>query len=113
MRSTSIEYIMKDNRSKCHQARNRRPGDCFIHVAKCEVVPKAIPMATQKSFSRTVIQNDSQLVVNAIKGKIGVPKDIMNLVEDIKYLLTHFIECKVEYYNINSDPDILAEKTHL
>lgn len=41
---------------------------------------------------RIIIQIDSQLAVNAINGKIGVQNEIINLVEDIKYLLTHFSE---------------------
>lgn len=32
------------------------------------------------------INTDSQIVINAVEGKITVPRDIINLVEDIKGL---------------------------
>lgn len=35
-------------------------------------------------YSKVCINTDSQIVVNAVNGKIVAPKDIINLVEDIK-----------------------------
>lgn len=35
------------------------------------------------------MQSDSQLVVNSINGKICVPKEIIDLVEDVRYYYLH------------------------
>lgn len=76
---------------------------------------EAILMAIRRSVSRIIIQSDSQLVVNAINGKIGALKDIINLVADIKFFLTCFSECRLEYYNgaIKTDVDVLAKMIHV
>lgn len=34
-----------------------------------------------------IAQSNSQLVVNSINGKMGIPKDILNILEDVKFLL--------------------------
>lgn len=41
-------------------------------------------MTNQKNLHMITIESDSQLVVNAIKGKSYSLKDIINLVEDIR-----------------------------
>lgn len=72
-------------------------------------------MAIQKSVVRIIIQSGSHFVGNAISGKIGVPKDIIKLVEDIRYLLTNFMESRLEYCNrtVNRNVDVLAKMAHL
>lgn len=57
---------------------------------------EAILMAIQKRIKSTIVQSTSLLVVNSINGKIDVPKDILNLVEDVKYLLARFSDTKIE-----------------
>lgn len=57
-------------------------------------------MTVQKSFSQVIFQSDSQLVVNYINRKMGVPKDIVNLVEYVKYLLTRFSDSGMEYCKV-------------
>lgn len=71
-------------------------------------------MATQNSVSRIIIQSDSQFVISAINRKIGAPKDIINSLEDIRYLLTCFSESRLKYCNriINSDTGVLTKKAH-
>lgn len=49
-------------------------------------------------FPRIIIHNDSQVVVNATNGKKGIRKDIINLMEDIRCLLTHVKDARLEYY---------------
>lgn len=46
-----------------------------------------------------IIQSDSQLIVNTVNGKTGVPEDITNLVEDVKDLLTSVSESRLKYCN--------------
>lgn len=103
--------IIGDNRSNTILARSRRLGDYTILVAKCLAVREAILMAIQRSIQRIIIQRDSQLVVNSTNGKIRVPKDNINLVEDVKCLLNS----SLEYCNriINMDADALAKKARM
>lgn len=96
---TSIGYAMRDKRSNNIIAKSRRLGDCSIIVPECEAVYEDIFMAIQKNIPRTIIHSDSQVVINAINGKIGAPKDVVNLVETIKKLFARFLESILEYYN--------------
>lgn len=50
------------------------------------------------------------IVVNALNSKIAVPKDIINIVEDIR--LTYIKDYGVEYCsrNLNREADALAKK---
>lgn len=54
-------------------------------------------------------------MINSIHENIEVPKDIVNLVEDVKYLLSHLRDSKVEYCSrlTNRDTDVLAKNGHL
>lgn len=65
MRSTSIYYIMRDNRANVIMAKSKRMRDCHI-LTECETIREAILTAIQNSILQSIIQNDSQLVVNAI-----------------------------------------------
>lgn len=67
--------------------------DCPILVDECLAVPEAILMAIQKGIQQIIIQNDSQLIINSINGKIRVQKDV-------KYFLARFSDSKVEYYRV-------------
>lgn len=58
--------------------------DSPILVAECEAVHETILIASRKCIPQIVIQSVSQVVVKAINGKIRIPKDIINLMEDIK-----------------------------
>lgn len=76
IKSGSVGVTMRDNRSNVIMAKSKRLGDCSIVVAECLAMCEAILMVIQNSISRIIAQSDSQLVVNSIKGKMGVPKDI-------------------------------------
>lgn len=82
---------------------------------KYGAVRQAILMAISKDIPQIIVHNDSQVVVNSINRKIGIPKDVINLVEDIKCLLTHFKDNKLEYCSrtVNTDADALAKMTHM
>lgn len=60
-----------------------------------------------KDSSKVIIERDLQLVVDAIHDKISVPKDIINLVEDIKKVLSLIKDISRNYcnrvYNRNAD----------
>lgn len=79
----SIDYIMRYNLSNVTIATNKRLEDCSILVAGCLATREAILLVIQKCVSRIIIYSDSQLVVTSINRKIGVPKDVVNLVEDV------------------------------
>lgn len=69
-------------------------------------------MTIQNGVPRIIIESDSQLVVNFITGKIRVPKDIVNLMDNVKCLLTR---SKKKYCSrvINKDVDALAKRAYL
>lgn len=77
--------------------RSNRLGDYSILVVGCLTVLEAILIATQKGIQRIIIQSDSRF--NSINGNIGVPKDIINLVEDLNRLLSRSSENRLEYCN--------------
>lgn len=80
-----------------------------------EAVDEAILMAIEQSIPQIIVQGDFQVVVNAINEKIGIPNDIINIVENIKCLLTQFSESRLEYCNriSNRDVDILVKMAQL
>lgn len=49
----------------------------------CLTTREAIFTVIQKLVQRIIIYSDSQLIVTFINRKIGVPKDVVNLVEDV------------------------------
>lgn len=76
-------------------AKSKQLGDCSILMAKRLVVPKTVLMVIQKDTKQITIQNDSQLVINSVKKKIVVLKDIVDLVT-IKCSLPRFSDSRVE-----------------
>lgn len=52
------------------------------------------PRGNLETYSGISVQSDSQLVANFVNAKIGVPKCIVNLVEDVQCLLTYFTDSK-------------------
>lgn len=58
-------------------------GNYSIIVAECLAIQEPLTSVIKKTVIRIIIESDSQLIVNAINGKIFVPRDIVNLVEDI------------------------------
>lgn len=77
--------------------RNKWNGDGPNLLAEGLAMREAILMVIHKGIQRIIIQSDSQLVANSINIKMEVPKDITNLVEDVKCLLTRLvtIECDI------------------
>lgn len=69
-------------------------------------------MAMKMRILRICIQSDSLIVVNVVNGKIAVPKDIINIVEDIRLILLDIKDFRGEYYsrNLNRETDALAKK---
>lgn len=61
-----------------------------------------------------IIQSDSQLIVNSVNGKNKIPKNIINLVENVKILLTRFSESRMEHCSrIDKDTNVLNKKAYL
>lgn len=67
------------------------------------------------SETYSAVHSNSQLVVNDINEKINVPKEIINLVEEIKYFLNCFNDSRVLYCNkvLSRNVDTVAKKAHL
>lgn len=53
-------------------------------VTECLTIRDALVIETQRILYRIIIESNSQLVVNAIQDKISDPKEIINLLDDIK-----------------------------
>lgn len=68
-------------------ASNKVLGDCPILLTECKTVRQAILMAVKKNIPRICIYSYSKVVVNAIR-QIAVPKEIINLIEDARSLLS-------------------------
>lgn len=81
---------MRNYQSDVTMARNRRLEGWPILRAEYEAVREVILMAAQKKAVADHHRSDYQLVINVINGKIGILKDIINIVEDIKLLLFCF-----------------------
>lgn len=62
-----------------------------------------------------IILNDSQLVVIFINDNIYAPKDIINLVQDVRLLLSRSRDLGIEYYNklIYKDVNLMMKKAYL
>lgn len=60
---------------------------------------------------KVYINTDFQIVVTAMKEKIPVSKDIINLVEDIRKLCCYFKDFVLEYCyrNNNMEADVIAK----
>lgn len=59
-------------------------------VSECETVRHAVIATIRMQIPKVCINNDSQIVVYAVNGKLDVSKDIINLVEDIRWLCYYF-----------------------
>lgn len=66
MSSTSISYIMKDNRSNIIKAINKNLGDYSFLVAECEAIQKLSERLSSRIF---IGQIDYQVVINASTGR--------------------------------------------
>lgn len=84
-------------------------------VTENEAIRHAILMTIRMECSRVYISSDSQIVVNAVNRKVTVPKDIINLVEDIRRFCLHFKEFVLRYCctNANRETDDLVRKAHI
>lgn len=64
--------------------------------------------------SKMYINSDSQIFVKVMNRKMTVLKDIINLVEVIRWLYSYFHRVCVEILqNDNKEADEIAEKAHL
>lgn len=105
---------MRDNLLNFIMSKSKRFGDCSI-ITECLAVREVILMAIQNGGPRIIVQDDSQLVTNSINRKICVSKGIVNLAQDVKCLLSHFKDRRIEYSHriINRDGDALVKRVHL
>lgn len=91
-------------------AESKRIGDCDILVTECLVVRKAILKGSQNGIQRIIIHSDSQLIENSFKWKTHVPKDIVNLLEDVNCSRSLFKKSRIAYCNrlVNRKVDSLT-----
>lgn len=111
LQSTRIGYIIKDANARVLKTYGKKLRDCHILVAECEAVRCIILEVIMRGKPKVCINTDSQIVVNTLKGKISIPKEIINLVEDIRGLCCYFKDFVLEYCcrNNNRDADVIAK----
>lgn len=69
----------------------------LILVDECLAIWKALMMTIKKNSQHIIIESDTQLIVNAIHGKIYVPWDII-FVEVIGNICSIFKEVSIGYF---------------
>lgn len=87
-------------------------GDCLILLAECEAVRQAPMLAANMPIPRLLIHSDSMIAVSGVNGKVAIPKDIINIVKDIRPILLSFKEYRVDYCskNLNTEADVISKK---
>lgn len=78
---------MKDGYVKNVMAKGRSIGDCPIVIAECFAVRDTIVLTIQKNIQKIIIESDSWLLTNFINGKICIPKESGNLVENRIFII--------------------------
>lgn len=96
LRSSTIGFITQDYEARTLMTYGRRIGDCPVVVVECEAVRQALLKTVMMERSKVRVNSDSQIDVKVVNRKTTVPKDIINLVEDIRWLSSYF---ELEYYS--------------
>lgn len=115
LQSITIGYIIKDAEARVVRTSSKKLGDCSILVAECEAAREAMMAAIMMGSLKVCINTDSQIIVNAVKGKVTIPKDILNLVEDIRRLSICFKDFNLDYCDKadNRVADVIVKKAHV
>lgn len=82
--------------------------DCPILIAEWEAFRHAIIAAIRMECSEVCINSNSQIAVNAVYRKMTVLKDIINLVEDIRWLCSYFKDFVLEYCYRNTNRKLMS-----
>lgn len=106
--TTTITFIMRDNNFNVIMASYKQMGDCPVLLAECETLQQVIIMAIKIHISRVCIHSGSLTVINAVNGKLVVPKEIINVVEDIRLLLVSIKRVEYSSRNFNREVNTLA-----
>lgn len=77
--STTIGFVERDSRGVTLMQVGSQIGDCSSLMAKCLTIREAIILAIKKNSLRIIIENNSQVVINAIHGQIPIPQNILIL----------------------------------
>lgn len=79
---------MRHSKAKIIFPTSKCLGNCPILVAKYETVHQTIFMVIKKNILKVYIQSDSQEVVNVTNRKIDPPEEIINTVENIRWIVS-------------------------
>lgn len=75
----------------------RQIRDCPIVITECETVRQVIMKSIMMGRSKVHVYSDSQSMVKEVNKNSIVSKNIINLVEDIRWLSSYFTEFVLEY----------------
>lgn len=91
-----ISYGFKDNTQRIISSYNwRLSGAC----AEALAIKEAIKTTILLRISKVIVESDSQISISSILGRTQAPKQIRNLIEDIKYLGNDLREIDCLYCN--------------
>lgn len=68
-----ISYVCRDNTSRVQLANKKKPHDHHILVTETLATREAVIAIIQKQLSKVIIESDSFIVVQAIRGEINPP----------------------------------------
>jgi len=76
-------FIIRDWTGKLVKACATYYGNTSILVAEARALRDGLRLAIQAGFNNIVIEGDNKIVIHALKGKIHIPWQISNIIEDI------------------------------
>lgn len=114
IKSTWIEYVMRDHHSEIVMTKSRRIGDCAILLAEYWLFEKRSLRLVRRVFNGLLSEVTLSWLWTLITGKISISKDIVNLIEDINCLRSLFKDSTIEYCNglVNREVDGLVKRSH-
>jgi len=77
-------FIVRDWTGKLIKAGATYYGDTPILVAEARALRDGLRLMIQAGFNNIVIEGDNMIVIQVLKGKILVPWQISNIIEDIR-----------------------------
>lgn len=65
-------------------------GEVSINVAECLALRDALWMARCRGLQRIMVEGNSKLIIEAVRGTSGVPWRVRSIIEDIKFITGSF-----------------------
>lgn len=89
MVSTMTGIISRNNRKKIIKAERKQNGDCQALTMATLAIQKVITVSLQLGINNIIVESDSQIAMKSIIAKAQAPRQIRNLISDIKKLASN------------------------